>query len=108
MKKLTIVLLGLAINNTCLLSSCTQTSKTDVAAQISEVERKYQDTIKVLRQELNEANSKIKILSFPADQRLIRIGELFNSGDFDSVKREASELKKCSPMQKKTKAAMSI
>lgn len=85
---------------TCLLSSCMQVSKTDVAAQTAETEIKYQDTIKVLRQQLAEANEKIEILSYPADQRLAHIGELFNSGDYDGVKKEIAELKRIFPNAK--------
>ena len=99
MKNLSIVFIVSAIA-TCLLSSCTQTSRTDVAAQIAETERKYQDTIKVLRQQLAEANDKIGILSYPADQRLSHIGELFNSGDYDGVKKETAELKRVFPNAK--------
>lgn len=96
MKKLTIVFLRMAII-TCLFSSCTQTNKTNVAAQIAEVERKYQDTIRVLKQELSEANEKIEILSYPADQRFVHIGKLFNSGDYASVRKEVEELKRIFP-----------
>lgn len=99
MKKLINVLLGVAIV-TSPFSSCTQTYKTDIAAQIAAIETKYQDTIKVLRQELSEANEKISILSYPADQRLIHIGELFNSGDYAGVKKEAAELKRVFPNAK--------
>ena len=95
MKKLINVLLGVAIV-TCLFSSCTQTNKTDV----SEVTKKYLDTIKVLKQELKEANAKIEILSYPADQRLVHIGELFKSEDYAGVKREAAELKRVFPNAK--------
>ena len=100
MKKLTVALIGMAIN-ICFLLSCNQTNKTDIAAQISEIERKYQDSIKVLRQKLHEANGKIEILSFPADQRLARICELFNSG----VKRETSELKRVFPNAKENEGS---
>ena len=99
MKNLSIVFIVLAIV-TCLLSSCSQANKANVAAQIAEIESKYQDTIKVLRQQLDEANDKIGILSFPADQRLAHIGELFNSGDYDGVKKEAAELKRVFPNAK--------
>lgn len=99
MKKLVNVFLGVAIV-TCLFSSCTQTNKTDVAAQITEIERKYQDTIKVLKQELSEANAKIEILSYPADQRLAHIVELFNSEDYAGVKKETAELKRVFPNAK--------
>ena len=50
MRKLINVLLGMAIA-TCLFSSCTQANKPDAAVQITEIEMKYQDTIKVLKQE---------------------------------------------------------
>lgn len=72
----------------------------DIAAQIAEIENKYQDSIKSLRQELNEANGMIEILSFPADQRFARIVNLFNAGDYDSVKKEAAELKRIFPNAK--------
>lgn len=99
MKKLINVLIGVAIVK-CLFSSCIQTNKTDVAAQIAEIETKYQDTIKVLRRELSEAKEKISILSYPADQRFVHIGELFNSGDYAGVKKEAEELKSIFPNAK--------
>lgn len=99
MKNQTILLLGVAIV-ICLFSSCTQTNKMDIAAQIAEIENKYQDSIKSLRQELNEANGMIEILSFPADQRFARIVNLFNAGDYDSVKKEAAELKRIFPNAK--------
>lgn len=99
MKKLSTVFIVLA-TTTSILSSCTQANKTDVSAQIAEIESKYQDTIKTLRQQLGEANDKIEILSYPADQRLAHIGELFNSGDYDGVKKESAELKRVFPNAK--------
>lgn len=99
MKKLINALLGVAIVSYSFLS-CTQTNKPDVAAQIAEVERKYQDTIMVLKRALSEANAKIEILSYPADQRLAHIGELFNSKDYAGVKKEAAELKRVFPNAK--------
>lgn len=99
MKNLGIIFFVLAIV-TCFFLSCTQTNKADVAAQIAEIESKYQDTIKILRQQLGEANDKIEILSYPADQRLAHIGELFNSGDYDGVRKETAELKRIFPNAK--------
>lgn len=99
MKKTSIVFIVLAIT-TNLLLSCTQANKTDVTVQIAEIESKYQDTIKILRHQLSEANEKIGILSYPADQRLAHIGELFNSGDYDGVKKETAELKRVFPNAK--------
>lgn len=89
----------------CIFSACTQTNKADVNARITEIEKKYQDSIKVLKKELNEANNKIEILSFPADQRLLHIGELFNSGDYSSVKKEVAELKRVFPNAKESESS---
>lgn len=54
----------------------------------------------MLKQELSDANAKIEILSYPADQRLVHIGELFNSEDYAGVKKEAAELKRVFPNAK--------
>ena len=89
----------------CIFSACTQTNKADVNARITEIEKKYQDSIKVLKKELNEANNKIEILSFPADQRLLHIGELFNTGDYSSVKKEVAELKRVFPNAKESESS---
>ena len=88
-----------------LLPSCTENIKKEYIAQIAEIETKYQDTIKVLRQELSDANEKISILSYPADQRLVHIGELFNSGDYAGVKKETAELKRVFPNAKENDAS---
>lgn len=96
MKNSSIVLIVSAVA-TCLFLSCTQANKTDINAQIAEIESKYQDTLKVLRQQIAEANDKIGVLSYPADQRLTHIAELFNSGDYDGVKKETAELKRIFP-----------
>lgn len=84
------------------MTSCSESAKLEKAAkaQMAQMEAKYQDTIKDLRQELNAANEKISILSYPADQRLARIGDLFNSGDYAGVKKEAAELKRVFPNAK--------
>lgn len=104
MKKLVVISAGVAMVS-CIFSACTQTNKADVNARITEIEKKYQDTIKVLKKELNEANNKIEILSFPADQRLLHIGELFNSGDYSSVKKEVAELKRVFPNAKESESS---
>lgn len=104
MKKIGIVLLGAAILG-CQFLSCTQTNKPDVAKQIAEIESKYQDTIKVLRQEIVEAKAQIEVLSFPADQRLSRIAELFTTGDYAGVRKEAAELKRVFPNAKENEGS---
>jgi hypothetical protein len=104
MKKLVVISAGVAMVS-CIFSACTQTNNADVNARITEIEKKYQDSIKVLKKELNEANNKIEILSFPADQRLLHIGELFNSGDYSSVKKEVAELKRVFPNAKESESS---
>ena len=96
MKKLTYVLIfGIAF---CyLFPSCTQTNESNVATRIAEIERKYQDTIKVLKQELSEANAKIEILSYPADQRMQKARDLLDAGELDKAKAEIEHLKSIFP-----------
>jgi hypothetical protein len=98
MKKQSIVIIGVLLIS--LFLSCTQADKTDVAAQIAEIERIYQDSLNALRQKLSDANDKIEILSYPADQRLASIDELFKSGDYVGVRKEAAELKRVFPNAK--------
>lgn len=68
--------------------------KTDIFA---EKEKMYQDSIASLKLQLNNANTQIDILKFPADQRLNHIIELFNAQEYDKVKKEVSELKRVFP-----------
>ena len=96
MKKTSIVFIVLA-TTTGLLSSCTQANKTDVTAKIAEVERKYQDSINVLQQELIEANKKIEILSYPADQRLQKAKDYLESGELNKAKNEILQLREIFP-----------
>lgn len=78
-----------------VLSSCnTNMEKTDIFA---EKEKMYQDSIASLKLQLNNANTQIDILKFPADQRLNHIIELFNAQEYDKVKKEVSELKRVFP-----------
>lgn len=104
MKNLCIAFIVLVIT-IYLSSSCTQTNKADVAAQIAEIESKYQDTIKALKQQLVEASDKIGILSYPANQRLAHIEDLFNSGDYIGVKKETAELKRVFPNAKENETS---
>lgn len=91
-----------------LSSSCTDNIKKEKDAQIAGIETKYQDSIRSLRQELNEANEKIAILSYPADQRITHIVELFNSGDYNGVRKEAAELKRVFPNAKENEGCNDI
>lgn len=94
MKKLTIQLI-IGIVGIFLMSSCDSESKT--ASQVSEVEKKYQDTVAILRKELKEANDKIELLSFPADQRLQKANDLINAGELDNAIKEIEQLKQLFP-----------
>lgn len=96
MKKTSIAFIVLA-TMTGLLSSCTQANKTDVTAKIAEIEKKYQDSINVLQQELIEANKKIEILSYPADQRLQKAKDYLASGELDKAKNEILQLREIFP-----------
>ena len=63
----------------------------------AEIEKKYQDSLAAVRKELKEAKSKIQLLSFPADKRLLHITELFNAQEYDKAKKEIAELKNLFP-----------
>lgn len=76
---------------------CSCNSKSEIDAKISEVEKKYQDSLSIVRNELKEAKAKIEVLSYPADQRFSHIAELFNSQEYDKVKKEIAELKSIFP-----------
>lgn len=89
------ILLMVIVFPLLLTSSCTK--QTDNSAQIAEMEKKYQDSISVLKSQLEKANAEIDILKFPADQRLSKIVELFNSQQYDKVRKGVSELKQVFP-----------
>lgn len=78
-----------------IVSSCS--SKSEVEAKIAEVEKKYQDSLTIVRNELKEARAKIEVLSYPADQRFSHITELFNAQEYDKVKKEIADLKRVFP-----------
>jgi len=72
--------------------SCNSDSKTAVR-----VAEKYQDTIAVLKSQLNEAQRKIELLSFPADQRLQKAKNLIETGELDKASVEIEQLKQLFP-----------
>ena len=90
------------VTSTCFLLfmiSCTN-SQTNDSAKLAEIERRYQDSIVVLKNQLQEAYDMIGILKFPADQRLNHIIELYNSEEYKSAKKEINELKSIFPNAK--------
>lgn len=78
-----------------LISSCN--SKSEMETKIAEVEKKYQDSLSIVRKELKDAKAKIEVLSYPADQRFAHISELFNAQEYHKVKKEIAELKNIFP-----------
>ena len=77
------------------VSSCN--SKSEMEAKIAEVEKMYQDSLTIVRNELKDAKAKIEILSYPADQRFSHITKLFIGQEYNKAKREIAELKSVFP-----------
>lgn len=73
--------------------------------QVSNIEKKYQDSIAVLKNQLEQANAQIKVLRFPADQRLNQIAELFNAQEYDKVRKEIKDLRDVFPNAKENAEA---
>lgn len=78
-----------------MLVSCN--GQPDNSAQIAEIEKKYQDSLSAVRNELKEAKSKIELLSYPADQRLQKAKGLLDAGELDNAKAEIENLKSIFP-----------
>lgn len=78
-----------------LVYSCS--SKSEMNSKVAEIEKKYQDSLTAVRNELQEAKSKIEVLSYPADQRFSHITELFNAQEYEKAKREIAELRNVFP-----------
>lgn len=85
------------------IASCSK--QVDNSSLIADIEKKYQDSIAVLQSQLNQANAQIEILSFPADQRLNRIAELFDKQEYDNARKEIAELKRVFPNAKENSEA---
>ena len=77
------------------LVSCTQ--QKDNSANINEIQKQYQDSIALLKTQLEQANAQIEILKYPADQRLNRAKALIESGEFDDALSEIFNLKSVFP-----------
>lgn len=76
---------------------CSCTSKHEVEVKIAEVEKKYQDSLSVLRNELKDARQQITLLSFPADQRMQKAKDLIESGELEKATMEIEQLKRLFP-----------
>ena len=99
-KNLFIILAGITFG----LTACNN-NQSDNSALIAEIEKKYQDSLGLLKNQLKDANETIRLLKFPADQRLAHIVELYNSELYEAVKKDASDLKKMFPNAKENAEA---
>ena len=97
----TIPILLLAIQ----ASLCSCDSKRETEAQIAKVEKKYQDSIAVLKDALKEKQEQIDMLSYPSDQRLAKAKELLDAGELDKASEEISQLKKLFPNSQEASAS---
>lgn len=93
MKETTISLLS--VLSLFLVSACNSKSETDT--KITEIEKKYQDSLSLVRNELKEAKAKIEVLSYPADQRLQKAQSLLEAGELDKAANEVEQLKNVFP-----------
>lgn len=95
MKKNTLTAPILLLAVQALVCACNSDSET--LARIAEVEKRYQDSIAVLKDALKEKQEQIDLLSYPADQRLQKAKELIDAGELDKASEEISQLKKLFP-----------
>lgn len=77
-----------------MMASCSPTGN---SSQIAEIEKKYQDSLSAVRNELKEAKSKIELLGYPADQRLQKAKDLLEAGELDKANAEVKLLKSLFP-----------
>lgn len=78
-----------------MMASCN--NQTDNSAQIAEIEKRYQDSLSGVRNELKEAKYQIELLRYPADQRLQKAKDLLDAGELDKAKIEIEQLKSIFP-----------
>jgi len=76
--------------------------------QVSNIEKKYQDSIAVLKNQLEQANAQINILRYPADQRLNKVKTLIESDNLDDALTEIQQLKKVFPNSVEATASESL
>ena len=89
-----------------MMASCN--GQTGNSKQIAEIEKKYQDSLSAVRNELKEANAQIEILRFPADQRLNKAKSLIESDNLDDALKEIQQLKKVFPNSTEATASESL
>lgn len=87
---------------------CSCNSKSELDAKISEVEKKYQDSLTIVRNELKDAKAKIELLSFPAEQRLQKAQRLLEAGELDKAASEVEQLKRIFPNSSEASSALAL
>mgnify|MGYP007101860326 FL=1 len=89
-----------------MMASCN--SQSGNSAQITEIEKKYQDSLSAVRNELKEAKSQIELLRYPADQRLQKAKDLLDEGELDKAKNEIEQLKSIFPNSAEASSSNSL
>ena len=87
---------------------CSCNSKSELDAKISEVEKKYQDSLTIVRNELKDAKAKIELLSFPAEQRLQKAQRLLETGELEKAASEVEQLKRIFPNSSEASSASAL
>ena len=102
MKKSVFIIPALLLALHALVCSCESKSEiaAQTAAQIAEVEKKYQDSITVLKDALKEKQEQIELLSYPADQRLFEIKTEIANGQYTYARNDIASLKELFPHSK--------
>lgn len=88
-------MLSVGILGIIFVSSCDPKAKIDT--RLAEIEKKYQDSLSIVRNELKEAKAEIELLSYPADQRLQKAQSLLEAGELDKAADEIEQLKRVFP-----------
>lgn len=100
--------LSIVTTLTATLSCSTDTKQENNLAQIADLERKYQDSLSILRAQLVQANDQIELLKYPADQRLRKAHNLVDAGELDNALEEIKQLKKLFPNSTEVTAAEAL
>ena len=99
-------MLSVGILGIIYVSSCDPKAKIDT--RLAEIEKKYQDSLSIVRNELKEAKAEIELLSYPADQRLQKAQSLLEAGELDKAADEIEQLKRVFPNSAEASSSSAI
>jgi len=88
------------------LHSCSNKKETE--ERIANLEKMYQDSLALVRNELNEAKKTIDLLKYPADQRLNKAKELVEAGELNKASDEIKKLKEVFPNSQEASSASDL